>query len=576
MHYSRNILQRNRLFADPSPEKGYSMSELRTGFATLGLPDTLLSAVNALGFEKPSPIQEQAIPLLLKGHDLLGQAQTGTGKTAAFALPLLARLDPAIAQPQMLILAPTRELAIQVATACESFASHLPGIKVLPIYGGGEYRTQLKGLRNGAQVIVGTPGRVMDHMERGSLKLDQLRALVLDEADEMLRMGFIDDVKWVLERTPDACQLALFSATMPPVIKKVADQHLKSPKHVQIDGNSATTSTTIRQRYWPVAGLNKLDALCRILEAEDHDAVIVFVRTKQATLELAEQLNRRHLRAEALNGDIAQQQREKTVQRLKDNRFDLLVATDVVARGLDVSRISHVINYDMPGDAEAYVHRIGRTGRAGRTGDAILFVARREQNVLRTIERTTRQKIETMALPSVDDLNVKRIGAFREKLNDILSGEKVEETRALVEKLQAEMNIDSADMATALAALLFQKEPLVLKPEPKVKAPREKKPRRETASTGAGAGRRQNNRTTDANTLMRRYRIQVGHDHGVKPGNIVGAIANEAKLPSRLIGPIKIHQDHSTVDLPGDLTPRQLHIIRTARVCQRSLDLEAV
>ena len=555
------------------------MSDSRAGFASLGLPEVLLSAIARQGFEEPSPIQAQAIPLLLDGHDLLGQAQTGTGKTDAFALPLLARLDANLREPQMLILAPTRELAIQVATACEEFAADIKGLQVLPIYGGGEYRTQLKGLRGGAQVIVGTPGRVMDHMERGSLKLDHLKALVLDEADEMLRMGFIDDVKWVLERTPSDCQLALFSATMPPVIRKVADQHLKNPQKVQIDSGSATTSTTIRQRFWPVAGLNKLDALSRILEAEDHDAVIVFVRTKQATLELAEQLNRRNLRADALNGDMQQQQREKTVQRLKDKRFDLLVATDVVARGLDVPRITHVINYDMPGDPEAYVHRIGRTGRAGREGDAILFVSRREQHVLRQIERVTRQRIEKMALPSVDDLNAKRIAGFQEQLATRLQDGNIDETRALVKQLMDSMDLAGEDMAVALASAMFHREPLILK-EPKfVKEPRESREPRERRERRANGrddrgGPRGAKRRNDK--PMRRYRIQVGHDHGVKPGNIVGAIANEAKLPSRLIGPIKIHQDHSTVELPDDLSPKQLHTIRTARVCQRSLGLEVV
>ncbi|MDX1803931.1 MAG: DEAD/DEAH box helicase [Alcanivorax sp.] len=550
------------------------MSDSRSGFANLGLPDALLTAIARQGFEQPSPIQAQAIPLLLEGHDLLGQAQTGTGKTAAFALPLLARLDASVRQPQMLILAPTRELAIQVATACEEFAANMPGIKVLPIYGGGEYRTQLKGLRAGAQVIVGTPGRVMDHMERGSLNLDHLRALVLDEADEMLRMGFIDDVKWVLERTPADCQLALFSATMPPVIRKVADQHLKNPQRVQIDNGGATTSTQVRQRFWPVAGLNKLDALCRILEAEEHDAVIVFVRTKQATLELAEQLNRRNLRAEALNGDIPQQQREKTVQRLKDKRFDLLVATDVVARGLDVPRITHVINYDMPGDPEAYVHRIGRTGRAGRNGDAILFVSRREQGLLRQIERITRQSIEKMALPSVESLNAKRIERFQEQLAQAMAQDSFADTRTLINQLRDTMQVDDADMAAALASLLFAREPLILK-EPKVVAePRQRRERKPRAQRDDRAPRKAGKSNNNAN--LRPYRIQVGHDHGVKPGNIVGAIANEARLPSRLIGPIRIHQDHSVVELPDDLSPRQLHTIRTARVCQRTLNLEAL
>jgi ATP-dependent RNA helicase DeaD len=546
------------------------MSQSPSGFSTLGLPESLLGAIAQLGFTTPSPIQEQSIPALLEGRDLLGQAQTGTGKTAAFGLPLLARLDPALKAPQMLVLAPTRELAIQVAAALETFATGLKGLNVVPIYGGGGYRDQLKALKNGAQVIVGTPGRVMDHMERGSLRMDELRCLVLDEADEMLRMGFIDDVRWVLERTPDACQLALFSATMPAAIKTIAKKHLKNPEWIRVEGSSSSTGANIRQRYWPVAGINKLDALCRILEAEEHDGVIVFTRTKHATLSLADQLQGRGFRVEALNGDIPQAQRETTVARLRDKRIDLLVATDVVARGLDVPRITHVFNYDMPTDTEAYVHRIGRTGRAGRPGEAILFVARREQGMLRGIERATGQRLDAMALPSVDDLNKQRLNSFRERLAKGLEHPEIDANRALVAELTSDLSMSEADLAAVLASLLFQKEPLFLKAAPEGKPFQDggKAPRKAERNKGPKAAR-------DTGP-MKIYRVEVGETHGVRPGNLVGAIANEGGLSSAQIGAIRIHSDHSTVQLPEGLSTRQLHQLRTARVCQRALGLEAV
>ena len=546
------------------------MSQSPSGFSTLGLPESLLGAIAQLGFTTPSPIQEQSIPALLEGRDLLGQAQTGTGKTAAFGLPLLARLDPALKAPQMLVLAPTRELAIQVAAALETFATGLKGLDVVPIYGGGGYRDQLKALKNGAQVIVGTPGRVMDHMERGSLRMDELRCLVLDEADEMLRMGFIDDVRWVLERTPDACQLALFSATMPAAIKTIAKKHLKNPEWIRVEGSSSSTGANIRQRYWPVAGINKLDALCRILEAEEHDGVIVFTRTKHATLSLADQLQARGFRVEALNGDIPQAQRETTVARLRDKRIDLLVATDVVARGLDVPRITHVFNYDMPTDTEAYVHRIGRTGRAGRPGEAILFVARREQGMLRGIERATGQRLDAMSLPSVDDLNKQRLSSFRERLAKGLEHPEIDANRALVAELTADLSMSEADLAAVLASLLFQKEPLFLKAAPEGKPFQDggKAPRKAERNKGPKAAR-------DTGP-MKIYRVEVGETHGVRPGNLVGAIANEGGLSSAQIGAIRIHSDHSTVQLPEGLSTRQLHQLRTARVCQRALGLEAV
>ncbi|KAF0807042.1 DEAD/DEAH box helicase [Alcanivorax xiamenensis] len=551
-----------------------------SGFAALGLPAPLLDAIGKLGFETPSPIQERSIPVLLDGDDLLGQAQTGTGKTAAFGLPLLARIDPEQRCPQLLVIAPTRELALQVADAMETFARQLRGVKVVAVYGGSEYRTQLRALRDGAQVVVGTPGRIMDHMQRGSLNLERLQALVLDEADEMLRMGFIDDVEWILEHTPEERQLALFSATMPNVIRRVAERHLKSPKWIRIESDT-TTNDGIRQRFWPVSGLNKLDAMCRILEGEPHDGVIVFARTKQSTLELAEQLQRRGLRAEALNGDIPQAQREKTVARLREGRFDLLIATDVVARGLDVPRISHVINYDMPADTEAYVHRIGRTGRAGRNGEAILFVSHRERGMLRAIERATGQRLEAMDLPSVEALNSKRLAKLQEQLVAGLEGKHREEAETVLKALREQLDLEGDQLALGLAALLVAKEPVILKPAPVGKPPRAHKegPRKDHPRK---EGRPANNRRRaasgdgEANADMQVYRVEVGHAHGVRPGNLVGAIANEAGLPSRLIGAIRIHQDHSTVALPQDLTAKQLNILKRTRVCQRPLSLEAV
>ncbi|HEY0503330.1 MAG TPA: DEAD/DEAH box helicase, partial [Lysobacter sp.] len=351
-------------------------------FTDLALPEPLLKALADVGYESPSPIQAATIPPLLEGRDVLGQAQTGTGKTAAFALPILAQVEPGRHKPQALVLAPTRELAIQVAEAFQKYASHLPGFHVLPIYGGQSYYPQLQALKRGVQVVVGTPGRVIDHLERGSLDLSELRCLVLDEADEMLRMGFIDDVEAVLKKTPETRQVALFSATMPPPIKRIAQTYLKDPVEIAIKAKT-TTAANIRQRYWAVSGVHKLDALTRILEAEPFEAMLVFSRTKLATEELAEKLSARSISAAAINGDVQQAQREKTIQNLKDGKIDVLVATDVAARGLDVERISHVLNYDIPYDTESYVHRIGRTGRAGRKGEAILFVTPRERGMLR-------------------------------------------------------------------------------------------------------------------------------------------------------------------------------------------------
>ena len=530
-------------------------------FDSLGLPAPLMRALDDVGYETPSVIQAMTIPHLLQGRDLLGQAQTGTGKTAAFALPLLARLDLKQRSPQVLVLAPTRELAIQVAEAFQRYAAHLEGFHVLPIYGGQDYGTQLRGLKRGPQVVVGTPGRIMDHMNKGSLKLDSLQCLVLDEADEMLRMGFIDDVEWILEKTPEARQLVLFSATMPDAIRRITRNYLRDPAEVLIEVKQ-TTADTIRQRVWMVSGLHKLDALTRILEVESFDGMIIFVRTRIATTELAEKLNARGYAAAALNGDIAQAQREKTVDALKQGRLDILVATDVAARGLDVERISHVLNYDIPYDVEAYVHRIGRTGRAGRAGDAILFASNRERRLLHAIEKSTGKSIEKMELPSAEDVTDTRVKRFQAKISETLAGnEELDKFRALVEQYQHDFGVPVIEVAAALAAMAQDKQPLFakekLRKSPERRAEerdkRRDQERRPDSRPVPEASRRPpkgERETSTPDKGLERFRIEVGYQHGVKPGNIVGAIANEAEIDSEYIGRIEIYDDHSTVDLP--------------------------
>jgi len=548
-------------------------------FADLGLPAPVMAAVAGVGYETPSPIQAATIPAMLAGRDVLGTAQTGTGKTAAFALPVLANIDLAP------VLAPTRELAIQVAEAFQKYAAKIPGFHVLPIYGGQSYYPQLQALKRGVHVVVGTPGRVIDHLERGSLDLSGLTTLVLDEADEMLRMGFIDDVETVLKKTPETRQVALFSATMPAAIRRIAQTYLKEPVEVTIAAKT-TTSANIRQRYWWVSGMHKLDALTRILEVEPFDGMIVFARTKAATEELAEKLQARGLAAAAINGDMQQAQREKTIQQLKDGKLDILVATDVAARGLDVERISHVLNYDIPYDTESYVHRIGRTGRAGRSGEAILFVTPREKGMLRAIERATRQPIEEMQLPSVEAVNDRRVQKFLDRITDTLGSGQAGEFRVLVERYEREQNVPAVEIAAALAKMVQGDTPLLLSQE---RAPRERParsetygnaPRREreertvggasapTARRGrdhevgaeappARAPRADKPSRGEPDVGMETFRIEVGHVHGVKPANTVGAIANEAGLESRYIGRIDIHQDHTVLDLPEGM-PREV------------------
>ena len=682
-------------------------------FSDLQLHEGVLRALSDVGYETPTAIQAEVIPHILAGRDVIGQAQTGTGKTAAFALPLLTRIDLANPVPQVLVLAPTRELAIQVAEAFHSYAAHLPGFHVLPIYGGQDYGVQLRGLRRGVHVVVGTPGRVMDHMRRGTLDLRGLTSLVLDEADEMLRMGFIDDVEWVLEQTPPQRQVALFSATMPPPIRKIAERYLRDPQQISIR-LATTTAATIRQRYWVVSGLHKLDALTRMLETENCEGVLIFMRTKIATTELAEKLDARGYSCAAINGDMPQKAREKTIEQLKDGQLDILVATDVAARGLDVDRISHVVNYDIPHDPEVYVHRIGRTGRAGRHGDAILFVAPRETRMLQVIERATRQPIERMDVPSAEVVNDKRVGRFMQAITDTIASHDLEFFQQLVARFQREHDADPVTIAAALARMVQGDQPMLLEPErrggrpsrddhrrdgrderppargdyrpardergasarPPYAEPRRERPasradepsprthertddaypvrpvarpqhprveqaprergyearpprdddrppfrpaseRGERSSVGAYAARQPrpaaaprpprgdfnehppradfnerpprgdvNERPprSDAGERpprlglkgpppagMEGFRLEVGHLHGVLPGNIVGAIANEAGIDSRDIGRIQIHDDHSTVDLPTGMPKEVLMHLRRVWVSGQQL-----
>lgn len=548
------------------------MSENDTQLASfddLALAEPILKAVENLGYETPSPIQSQIIPFMLDGKDVLGQAQTGTGKTAAFALPLLSRIDLKQKQPQILVLAPTRELAIQVAEAFQGYASKLNGFHVLPIYGGQDYSIQLRQLKRGVHVIVGTPGRVMDHMRKGTLKLDQLTTLVLDEADEMLRMGFIDDVEWILERIPEKRQIALFSATMPTVIRKIAQKYLHNPEQVTIKVKT-TTAENIRQRYWLVSGTHKLDALTRILEAEDFEGMIIFVRTKTATIELAEKLEARGHSASAINGDMSQQLRERAINHLKQGKLDILIATDVAARGLDVDRITHVVNYDIPYDTESYIHRIGRTGRAGRTGDAILFVSPRERRLLSNIERATRKKVEEMQLPSTEVINNTRISRFKQRITDTLVTEELSFFTQLIEQYQTEHDIPALEIAAALAKISQGSTPLLIKDIPKrVRKERSDRPARQSERD------RKPKRSRDRNSdiKMELYRIEVGNSHGVKPGNIVGAIANETGIDGDHIARIKIEENYSTVELPAGMPKELFNELKKVRVAGQQLNI---
>ena len=561
---------------------------MATTFSEFELKPALQKSLDEVGYETPTPIQEQTIPLMLEKKDVLGQAQTGTGKTAAFALPLLSNLNLRQKDPQVLVLTPTRELAIQVAEAFKKYASHMKSFHVLPIYGGQEYSGQIRGLKRGSHVVVGTPGRVMDHMRRGTLKLDKLSTLVLDEADEMLRMGFIDDVEWILEQTPKERQIALFSATMPRQIRRIATRYLKDPVEIIIK-DKTTTAPTIRQRFWPVSGMHKLDALTRILEAEPFEAMLIFVRTKTATVELSAKLEARGYASTPLNGDIKQNQRERSIESLKSGKLDILVATDVAARGLDVERITHVINYDIPHDTEGYAHRIGRTGRAGRQGDAILFVAPREKSMLHAIERATNQKIEIMELPSTELINDQRMAKFKQRITDTLASEELGLFYQMIEQYQQEHNVPVLEIAAALGLLLQGETPLILQAKShhfkedeswqndktkqrkgrvgdrgkergrmrdKVRGKdQDRSPKKEFPLEKRDKVRGKDQDRTSKKELpleegMERFRIEVGHNHDVKPNNIVGAVANEAGLDSQHIGRINIYDDFSVIDLP--------------------------
>ena len=549
-------------------------------FRDLALNEALVRALADVGYESPSPIQAATIPHMLEGADVVGQAQTGTGKTAAFALPILSRIDLQQRAPQALVLVPTRELAIQVAEAFQRYAAHLAGFHVVPIYGGQSYTPQLHSLRRGVHVVVGTPGRVMDHIKRDTLKLATLKHFVLDEADEMLRMGFIDDVEWILEQAPKERQIALFSATMPPAVRRIAQNHLRQPAEVTIKSKTSTASK-IRQRYWVVSGMHKLDALTRILEAEPFEGMLVFTRTKLATEELAERLEARGFAVEALNGDIAQPQRERTIARLKAGQIDIVVATDVAARGLDVERVSHVVNYDVPYDPEAYVHRIGRTGRAGRSGEAILFIAPRERNMLRVIERATRHTIEQMELPSVQDVNDQRVARFNDRISAALAAGEGAAFRALIERFESEHNVPAVEIAAALASLVQGKKPLLMdlassQREPREEPEQHKEPERHKHRPRGESSRPDRPAPAAAklsDAEMETYRIEVGRAHGVQPGNIMGAIANEAGLDGKFIGRIVLRDDHSFVDLPSGMPKEIFRQLQKVRVAGQQLQI---
>jgi ATP-dependent RNA helicase DeaD len=636
--------------SSPAPDDDSSPSDI--SFNDLGLSEPVLAALSDVGYESPSPIQAATIPHILAGTDIVGQAQTGTGKTAAFALPLLSKIDVNKLEPQALVLVPTRELAIQVAEAFQRYATHLRGFHVLPIYGGQSYAPQLQSLKRGVHVVVGTPGRVMDHLKRGTLKLDTLRYFVLDEADEMLQMGFVDDVEWILSKAPAQRQVALFSATMPAAVRRIAQTHLRSPSEVTIR-NKTTTSKHTRQRFYMVGGLqNKLDALTRILEAEPFDAMLVG-RTKQLTTELAERLEARGYAVEALNGDIPQPLRERTIARLKGGQIDIVVATDVAARGLDVERISHVINFDVPYDPESYVHRIGRTGRAGRSGDAILFISPRERNMLRVIERATRQPIEQMQLPTVEDVNEQRINRFNQRITAVRESGEADAFISLVEQYERDHNVPAIQIAAALASIAQGKTPLLLDagnqpsrsetvrrtpdieppqriesppprervrdtaphahkaqarkapveeierpaPAPKkvlhrTEAPRFEKRRQENEKVAPQRGEdrlgRDLQRALEApieppagkkhagkrvDEPVQTYRVEVGDIHGIKASNIVGAIANEAKLDGKRIGRVVVRSDHSFVDLPDGMPKEVFRTLQKVRVGGQQLQI---
>ena len=565
------------------------MAEFETTFADLGLKAPILEALNDLGYEKPSPIQAECIPHLLNGRDVLGMAQTGSGKTAAFSLPLLQNLDPELKAPQILVLAPTRELAVQVAEAMTDFSKHMRGVNVVALYGGQRYDVQLRALRQGPQIVVGTPGRLLDHLKRGTLDLSKLSGLVLDEADEMLRMGFIEDVETIMAQIPEGHQTALFSATMPEAIRRITRRFMKEPQEVRIQ-SSVTTRPDISQSYWTVWGMRKNEALVRFLEAEDFDAAIIFVRTKNATLEVAEALERSGYSSAALNGDMNQSLREQTLERLKDGRLDILIATDVAARGLDVERISLVVNYDIPMDSESYVHRIGRTGRAGRAGRALLFVENRERRLLRNIERTMKLTIPEAELPNAELLGKRRLEKFAAKVQQQLESSDLDQYRALLSQIQPVAEGEELDMETLAAALLKMAQgerSLIVPPDAPMRPKREfrdrddrferrgdrndRGPRGDRPERGGEDRPRRERR--DAGE-MELYRIEVGRDDGVEVRHIVGAIANEGDISSRYIGNIKLFGSHSTIELPKGMPGEVLQHFTRTRILNKPMNMQ--
>ncbi|TCK01464.1 ATP-dependent RNA helicase CsdA [Volucribacter psittacicida] len=545
------------------------MTEQTMTFEDLGLPKFILSAVSDLGFSSPSPIQQACIPFLLAGQDVLGMAQTGSGKTAAFSLPLLAQIDVDEKYPQMLVMAPTRELAIQVADACEQFSQYMKGINIVTLYGGQRYDIQLRALRQGAQVVVGTPGRILDHLRRGTLDLSALRFIVLDEADEMLRMGFIDDVETVMAELPEAHQTALFSATMPEPIRRITKRFMRNPQEVKIQ-STQRTAPDISQSCWFVKGFRKNEALLRFLEVEEFDAAIIFTRTKTATLEVTELLEKHGFRAAALNGDMTQQLREQTLERLRHGSLDIVVATDVAARGIDIERISLVVNYDIPLDAESYVHRIGRTGRAGRAGRALLFVEPRERRLLRNIEHLMKKAIEEVSVPNHITLEQCRRKKFQQKITKQLEHHDLELYRSLLEDMFT-ADQDQEDIAAAMMMLLQGKQKMILPPDPI--EPTKPKRERERGQSSRGGERRSGYGLPKEMDL---YRIEVGRGDGVDVRHIVGAIANEGNIDSRYIGHIKLYDDYSTIELPQGMPKELLQMFAKTRVLNKQMRMSLI
>lgn len=556
-------------------------TEAPTSFSDLGLDAAVLKALRDVGYETPSAIQEATIPLLLEGRDVVGLAQTGTGKTAAFALPILSRLDLSQKSPQALVLAPTRELALQVAEAFESYAAHMKGVHLLPVYGGQGYGVQLSALRRGVHIVVGTPGRIMDHLDKGTLDLSELKYLVLDEADEMLKMGFAEDVETILADTPDDKQVALFSATMPAQIRRISKKYLHDPEEITVKSKT-TTSANTTQRYLVVSYPQKVDALTRILEVENFEGMIVFVRTKNETETLAERLRARGYSAAAINGDVAQAQRERTVDQLKSGKLDILVATDVAARGLDVERISHVVNFDIPVDTESYVHRIGRTGRAGRSGAAISFVTPRERRLLTAIEKATRQPLTQMQLPSVDDVNVTRLARFDDAITEALTQEgRIARFRDIIGHYVEHHDVPEADVAAALAVVAQGEEPLLLSADDALtqRVDRDSRDDRDGRSDRGGRDDRRGARDERAarrernDRPMAPYRIEVGKRQKVEPRQIVGALANEGGLSREDFGHIRIMPDFSIVELPADLPGDTLSRLSGTRISGKLIEI---